>query len=98
MGCRYKKALIREEIRESLHGWRKRVKEKEKHESLHPSSTSAKLENALKSGTKDRDESGIESTAYSLSKSPPNVIERCISLPREIHDFPNREHGEGFYS
>ncbi|GLJ36193.1 hypothetical protein SUGI_0726370 [Cryptomeria japonica] len=57
IGSRYKKALIREEIRESLHGWRKRVKEKAKHESLHPSSTPAKLKKSLKSGTRDKDES-----------------------------------------
>ncbi|XP_057872491.1 MLO-like protein 4 [Cryptomeria japonica] len=84
MGSCYKKALIREEIRESLHGWRKRVKEKAKRESLHPSSTSTKLENALKFGSRDKDESGIESIVYSLSQSPQNVTERCRSLPREI--------------
>lgn len=35
MGSRCKKALVAESVRESLHSWRKRVKQKSKRESVH---------------------------------------------------------------
>ncbi|XVF64521.1 hypothetical protein PTKIN_Ptkin09bG0175900 [Pterospermum kingtungense] len=39
MGSRYKKALVAESVRESLHSWCKRVKEKSKRESVRPQTT-----------------------------------------------------------
>ncbi|KAH9317755.1 hypothetical protein KI387_019524, partial [Taxus chinensis] len=83
MGSRFKKALIREEIRESLHGWRKRVKERAKRESSHPSTT-AKSEIVSQSVAGDIDEIGNELAAHSLSRSVSNVTRKSTSLPREI--------------
>ncbi|XP_065869894.1 MLO-like protein 4 isoform X2 [Euphorbia lathyris] len=39
MGSRWKKALVSESVRESLHGWCKRVKERSKRESVHSMAT-----------------------------------------------------------
>ncbi|WCJ18378.1 Seven transmembrane MLO family protein [Euphorbia peplus] len=39
MGSRWKKALVSESVRESLHGWCKRVKERSKRESVHSVAT-----------------------------------------------------------
>ncbi|KAL4187182.1 hypothetical protein AMTRI_Chr09g17620 [Amborella trichopoda] len=49
MGSRFKKALIAEDVRESLHGWCKRVKERSKHGSLHANLRSATSTTSLDS-------------------------------------------------
>lgn len=85
MGSRYKKALISEEIRVSLHGWRKRVRERTKRESLHPSSTAKMAIVSSETVDGDKDEaSGNEVSASSLSLSQSSVTRRSTSLPREL--------------
>ncbi|KAK9286747.1 hypothetical protein L1049_015151 [Liquidambar formosana] len=48
MGSRFKKALVSESVRESLHSWCKRVKEKSKRDSLHSrTATTCSLESII---------------------------------------------------
>ncbi|XXG75007.1 hypothetical protein AAC387_Pa07g3600 [Persea americana] len=49
MGSKFKKALIAENVRESLHGWIKRVKDKPKHAHYHPNLISARSNTSLES-------------------------------------------------
>eukprot|EP01018_Ginkgo_biloba_P012035 Gb_22105 [translate_table: standard] len=85
MGSRFKKSLVTEEIRESLHGWRKRVKEKSKRDSSHPSVRTAKSSIAPESVAGDKYDIGDESPAVdNLSRSPSMTTKRSTSLQREL--------------
>ena len=66
MGSRYKKALVAESVRESLHSWCKRVKEKSKRESLH--SHTARSVCSLESIIDD-ERDGITVASGTLSRS-----------------------------
>ncbi|XP_019418455.1 PREDICTED: MLO-like protein 4 isoform X2 [Lupinus angustifolius] len=47
MGSRCKKALVAESVRESLHSWCKRVKQKSKHDSLHTARSVCSIESTI---------------------------------------------------
>jgi hypothetical protein len=84
MGSRYKKALITEEIRESLHGWRKRVREKAKRDSSHPSLTTTKSSMSSEPVVVDKDENGNHLAEECLSVSLSNITKRSNSLQRDL--------------
>ncbi|KAK7328304.1 hypothetical protein VNO77_22407 [Canavalia gladiata] len=67
MGSRCKKALVTESVRESLHSWCKRVKQKSKHESLH--SHTARSVCSLESTIDERDEITVVSGTLTRSSS-----------------------------
>ncbi|KAF8404259.1 hypothetical protein HHK36_009141 [Tetracentron sinense] len=70
MGSRCKKALIAESVRESLHSWCKRVKEKSKRDSVHSHTGTARSICSLESTIDERDEIiTIESDNLSRSSS-----------------------------
>lgn len=88
MGSRYKKALVTEEIRESLHGWRKRVREKAKRDSSQPSLTTTKSSMSSEPVDVDKDEIGNRLEAECLSVSLSNITKRSNSLQRELSTTP----------
>ncbi|XP_061337175.1 MLO-like protein 4 [Gastrolobium bilobum] len=67
MGSRCKKALVSESVRESLHSWCKRVKQKSKHESLHLHT--ARSVCSLESTIDERDEITVVSGTLTRSTS-----------------------------
>lgn len=67
MGSRCKKALVTESVRDSLHSWCKRVKQKSKHESLH--SHTARSVCSLESTIDERDEITVVSGTLTRSSS-----------------------------
>ncbi|KAL5562848.1 hypothetical protein UlMin_032595 [Ulmus minor] len=67
MGSRFKKALVTESVRESLHSWCKRVKERSKRDSVHSVATRSVC--SLESTIDERDEITIASATLSRSSS-----------------------------
>lgn len=67
MGSRCKKALVTESVRESLHSWCKRVKQKSKNESMH--SHTARSVCSLESTIDERDEITVVSGTLSRTTS-----------------------------
>lgn len=88
MGSRFKKALIAEEIRESLHGWRKRVREKAKRDFSHPSLTTTKSSMSSEPVVIEKDEIGNHLAADCLSVSLSNITKRSNSLQKELSTTP----------
>ncbi|KAL6007760.1 hypothetical protein ACLOJK_033262 [Asimina triloba] len=81
MGSRFKKALIAESVRESLHSWCKRVKEKSKRDGTVRSVCS------LDTTLDDIDEEITVVTGGTLSRSSSSVTRRSVSSKQqdEIH-------------
>lgn len=67
MGSRCKKALVAESVRESLHSWCKRVKQKSKRDSLH--SQTVRSTCSLESTIEERDEITVASGTLSRTSS-----------------------------
>lgn len=67
MGSRFKKALVAESVRESLHSWCKRVKERSKRDSLHSHTTRSVC--SLDTTIDEGDEITIASGTLSRSSS-----------------------------
>lgn len=67
MGSRCKKALVTESVRDSLHSWCKRVKQKSKNESLH--SHTARSVCSLESTFDERDEITVVSGTLTRTTS-----------------------------
>lgn len=67
MGSRCKKALVAESVRESLHSWCKRVKERSKRDSLHSHATRSVC--SLDTTIDERDEITVASGTLSRSSS-----------------------------
>ncbi|XVF45226.1 hypothetical protein PTKIN_Ptkin02bG0188300 [Pterospermum kingtungense] len=72
MGSRYKKALVAESVRESLHSWCKRVKEKSKRESVR--SQTARSVCSLESIVDERDEITVGTLSRSSSMESLNQV------------------------
>ena len=84
MGSRFKKTLVPESIRESLHSWCKRVKERSKRDSLR-SHTMTSV-SSLESTTDERDEITIASGTLSRSSSLESQNQLTVTssiLPQE---------------
>ena len=77
MGSRCKKALVAESVRESLHSWCKRVKEKSKRESVH--SHTARSVCSLESIVDERDEITVASGTLSRSSSMESLNQVTIT-------------------
>ncbi|XP_007042272.2 PREDICTED: MLO-like protein 4 [Theobroma cacao] len=96
MGSRCKKALVTESVRESLHSWCKRVKEKSKRESVH--SHTARSVCSLESVVDDeRDEITVASGTLSRSSSMESLNQVTITSSEQaeaILGTSNRTQGE----
>lgn len=79
MGSRFKKALLAESIRESLHSWCKRVKEKSKHDSSLSQLGNTQSIRSLESTIDKRDEI-ITVVSDTLSRSPSTDTHNSVSL------------------
>eukprot|EP00268_Persea_americana_P032112 TRINITY_DN3148_c0_g2_i1.p2 TRINITY_DN3148_c0_g2~~TRINITY_DN3148_c0_g2_i1.p2 ORF type:complete len:140 (+),score=28.23 TRINITY_DN3148_c0_g2_i1:1966-2385(+) len=79
MGSRFKKALLAESVRESLHSWCKRVKEKSKLDSSHSQLGNTHSIHSLESTIDERDEI-ITVVSDTLSRSPSTVTHNSVSL------------------
>lgn len=69
MGSRCKKALVAESVRESLHSWCKRVKERSKRDSLHSHATRSVCSLDTTITIDERDEITVASGTLSRSSS-----------------------------
>ncbi|KAL4183319.1 hypothetical protein AMTRI_Chr11g97590 [Amborella trichopoda] len=75
MGSRFKKALIAESVRQSLHGWCKRVKERSRHDlQSQLTRSTCSLESIV-----DGREEIITVASGCLSRCPPTATQRSIS-------------------
>ncbi|OIV96234.1 hypothetical protein TanjilG_14911 [Lupinus angustifolius] len=68
MGSRCKKALVAESVRESLHSWCKRVKQKSKHDSLHTARSVCSIESTIDEITVVSESLQISMDKYELVK------------------------------
>ncbi|XVF80542.1 hypothetical protein PTKIN_Ptkin15bG0082000 [Pterospermum kingtungense] len=93
MRSRYKKALVVESVRESLHSWCKRVKEKSKRESMH--SQTARSMCSLESIVDERDEITVGTLSRSSSiESLNQVTITCSKQAEAILGTSNPTQGE----
>ena len=97
MGSRFKKALVAKSVRESLHSWCKRVKERSKRESLHSHTTRSVC--SLESTIDERDEITIASGTLSRSSSleSQNQLTITSNLQPGVEaalEIPNVQHHE----
>ncbi|KAK9167776.1 hypothetical protein Scep_002967 [Stephania cephalantha] len=87
MGSRCKKAVIAESVRESLHSWCKRVKEKSKCNSLYSSySVTARSTCSLESIADERDEITVASCALSRCGSVGSLNEITAAEEQNEHN------------
>lgn len=99
MGSRFKKALVTESVRESLHSWCKRVKERSKRDSLHSHTTRSvcSLDTTIDEGDEITVASGTLSRSSSLgslhqvtvvSTQQPDAALQTSNLPQD--EYPSR--------
>ncbi|XP_010242691.1 PREDICTED: MLO-like protein 4 [Nelumbo nucifera] len=84
MGSKFKRALIAERVRESLHSWCKRVKEKSKHDSLHSRPGTARSTCSLESAIDERDEITVASGTLSRCSSAASLNQLTITSVDEL--------------
>ncbi|KAK1275309.1 MLO-like protein 4 [Acorus gramineus] len=89
LGSKFKKALIAESVRESLHSWCKRVKEKSKRDSLNSHLTATRSVCSLESTIDERDETTTIDTVTS-SESPSTSPRVSVSFNGDAADSANR--------
>ncbi|PON46313.1 Mlo-related protein [Parasponia andersonii] len=97
MGSRFKKALVAESVRESLHSWCKRVKERSKRESLHSHTTRSvcSLESTIDEGDKITIASGTLSRSSSLdSQNQLTITSNRQPEAEAALEIPNTRHHE----
>ncbi|KAH9751359.1 MLO-like protein 4 [Citrus sinensis] len=86
MGSRWKKALVAESVRESLHSWCKRVKERSKHDaSLHSLTTRSVC--SLESTIDERDEITVASVTLSRSSSLESLNQITITSTEQAESI-----------
>lgn len=86
MGSRWKKALVAESVRESLHSWCKRVKERSKHDaSLHSLATRSVC--SLESTIDERDEITVASVTLSRSSSLESLNQITITSTEQAESI-----------
>lgn len=101
MGSRFKKALVAESVRESLHSWCKRVKARSKRESLHSHTTRSvcSLESTIDegdeitiaSGTLSRSSSFESQNQLTITSNPQPEAEAALEIPNiRHHEFSFR--------
>jgi mlo protein len=99
MGSRCKKALVAESVRESLHSWCKRVKEKSRiRDSVHSHTTRSVC--SLESTVDERDEITVASGTLSRSSSMGSLNQVTVESNELVQVEPVLETGErhGEYS
>lgn len=96
MGSKCKKALVAESVRESLHSWCKRVKERSKRDSAHSITTRSVC--SLESMVDERDEitiaSGTLSRSSSFETSNQVTVQSTAQLEAIIESSSLRRHEE----
>ncbi|KAJ0035058.1 hypothetical protein Pint_26520 [Pistacia integerrima] len=93
MGSQWKKALVAESVRESLHSWCKRVKERSKHDSLHSRTTRSIC--SLESTIDERDEIMVASSTLSRSSSMESLNQVTITSTEKAESvLQTSEHPE----
>ncbi|GAY62492.1 hypothetical protein CUMW_218210 [Citrus unshiu] len=86
MGSHWKKALVAESVRESLHSWCKRVKERSKHDaSLHSLTTRSVC--SLESTIDERDEITVASVTLSRSSSLESLNQITITSTEQAESI-----------
>ncbi|XP_058107963.1 MLO-like protein 4 isoform X2 [Magnolia sinica] len=89
MGSRFKKAVIAENIRGSLHGWLKRVKDKSRHDSHHLNLTTTRSNTSLESMAEEMDEPDNPSSGtVSGVELVPIMQEPTFVISDEIYEQP----------
>lgn len=82
MGSHCKKALVAESVRESLHSWCKRVKQKSKHDSsLHAARSVCSLESAID----ERDEITVVSGTLTRSSSLEDLNQITVTSADQLN-------------
>ncbi|KAJ7946599.1 MLO-like protein [Quillaja saponaria] len=82
MGSHCKKALVAESVRDSLHSWCKRVKERSKHDSVHSIATRSVC--SLESTIDERDEITVASGTLSRSSSLASLNQITVSSVEQL--------------
>ncbi|XP_037493787.1 MLO-like protein 4 isoform X2 [Jatropha curcas] len=82
MGSRFKKALVAESVRESLHSWCKRVKERSKRESAHSVATRSVC--SLDTTIDEGDEVTVASGTLSRSSSLGSINGITVAAPEHV--------------
>ncbi|KAJ6427687.1 hypothetical protein OIU84_023141 [Salix udensis] len=85
MGSRFKKALVSESVRDSLHSWCKRVKERSKRDSA-TLSVATRSVCSLDTTIDEQDEITVASGSLSRSSSLGSVNEVAVAPPHEQED------------
>lgn len=87
MGSKFKKALIAENVRESLHGWIKRVKDKPKHAYHHTNLISARSNTFLESMANEIEEiDDVPTSSMPIEENMSSVDHSDeIYAPQSVH-------------
>lgn len=95
MGSRFRKALVAESVRDSLHSWCKRVKERSKRDSA-ALSVATRSVCSLDTTIDEQDEITVASGTLSPSSSLGSLNEVTVALPHEQEDAetsnPHQDH------
>lgn len=86
MGSRWKKALVAESVRDSLHSWCKRVKERSKHDASLRSHTTRSV-CSLESTIDERDEITVASGTLSRSSSLESLNQITITSTEQAESI-----------
>lgn len=89
MGSRCKKALVAESVRESLHSWCKRVKQKSKHDSVR--SHTARSLCSLESMTEERDKMTTVSGTLTRSSSLESLNQITVTSVDQLNYEDSRK-------
>ncbi|KAI9178014.1 hypothetical protein LWI28_021729 [Acer negundo] len=87
MGSRFKKTLVSESVRDSLHSWCKRVKERSKHDSLHSHTTRSVCSLDDTTTIDERDEITVASGSLSRSSSMESLNQVTITSSEQAESI-----------
>lgn len=89
MGSRFKKTLVSESVRESLHSWCKRVKERSRHDSVHSHTTRSVCSLDTTTTIDEGDEITVASGTLSRSSSMESLNQVTITSTEQAESILN---------
>ncbi|XP_054803273.1 MLO-like protein 4 isoform X2 [Prosopis cineraria] len=96
MGSRWKKAVVAESVRESLHSWCKRVKQRSKHDSVHSHATRSVC--SLESTIDERDEITVVSGTLTRSASMESLNQITVTSVDQLKIEDSKKKADEYLS
>ncbi|XP_028758779.1 MLO-like protein 4 [Neltuma alba] len=96
MGSRWKKAVVAESVRESLHSWCKRVKQRSKHDSVHSHATRSVC--SLESAIDEKDEITVVSGTLTRSSSMESLNQITVTSVDQLKIEDSKKKADEYLS